>query len=323
MHSPRTHLTTPDLAPLAREAFGPHRRLLRSERLRGGSKKGVYRLHLDDGRTAIAYIWSPDENYWDQTQPPDPRHPFSPATGQDLLVAAHDRLTAAGIRTPRILHVGTDTVVAEDVTGGTLEDALQRDPGHPALDRLAEALRVMHAQENPRYGKVALVDAGGVSNGTSCEQVVYEGALRELAKGVAREPRLAAVREPLAERIGSLYRAVQPRERHALIHGELGADHVLLTEDGEPVLIDIEGLMYFDLEQEHVFLKLRFGNWYERLPHPELDADRLRLYRLCMHLSLVSGPLTLIGGDFPNPGFMRGIAEHNLGEVLRLLDDTR
>ncbi|MFM9447316.1 phosphotransferase [Streptomyces acidiscabies] len=323
MTSPRTHLTTPDLAPLTREAFGEHRQLLRSERLRGGSKKGVYRLHLDDARTAIAYVWSPDENYWDHTQPPDPRHPFSPATGRDLLVAAHDRLTAVGVRTPRILYAGADTVVAEDVTGGTLEDALQRDPRHPALDRLAEALRVMHAHENARYGKVALVDSGGVSNGTSCEQVVHEGALRELDKGVALEPRLAAVREPLAERIESLYEAVQPRSRHALIHGELGADHVLLTEDGEPVLIDIEGLMYFDVEQEHVFLKLRFGNWYERLPHPELDVDRLRFYRLCMHLGLVSGPLTLIGGDFPDPRFMKGIAEHNLGEVLRLLDDAR
>ncbi|WP_416972078.1 phosphotransferase family protein [Streptomyces sp. 4F14] len=323
MTSPRTHLTTSDLTPLTHEAFGRQRRLLHTERLRGGTKKGVYRLHLDDGRTAIAYVWSPDENYWDQTRPPDHRHPFSAATGLDLLVAAHDRLTAVGVRTPRILYVGTDAVVAEDVTGGTLEDALQRDPRHPALDRLADALRVMHAYESPRYGKVALVDSGGVSDGASCEQVVYEGALRELDKGVALEPRLAAVREALAERIENLYGAVQPRSAHALIHGELGADHVLLTTDGEPVLIDIEGLMYFDLEQEHVFLRLRFGDGYERLPHPELDVDRLRFYRLCMHLSLVSGPLTLIGGDFPDQRFMRDIAEHNLGEVLRLLDDTR
>ena len=321
MRSPRTHLNTPDLAPLAREAFGAHRRLLHAERLRGGSKKGVYRLHLDDGRTAIAYVWSPEENYWTGTRPPDPRHPFSPATGLGLLVAAHDRLTAAGVRTPRLLHVGRDTAVAEDVTGGTLEDALRRDPRHPALDRLAEALTVMHGQESPRDGKVALVDAGGVSHGTSCEQVVHEGALRELARGVALEPRLAAVREPLAERIESLYQAVRPRQRHALIHGELGADHVLLTVDGEPVLIDVEGVMYFDLEHEHVFLHLRFGDWYARLPHPELDADRLRLYRLCMHLGLVSGPLTLIQGDFPDPRSMRDIAEHHLGEVLRLLDE--
>ncbi|MET8974617.1 aminoglycoside phosphotransferase family protein [Streptomyces sp. NPDC004539] len=320
MNSPRHHLGTSDLAPLAREAFGAHRRLVGSERVRGGSKKGVYRLHLDDDSTAVAYVWSPDENYWDQTRPPDHRHPFSPATGLDLLVAAHDRLAAAGVRSPRLLYVGTDAVVAEDVTGGTLEDALRADPAHPALDRLSEALRAMHGHEGPRYGKAALVDAGGTSTGTSCEQVVRDGALRELAKGAALEPRLAAVREPLAERIEELYAAVGPRRRYALVHGELGADHVLLTPDGEPVLIDIEGVMYFDVEHEHVFLRLRFGQWYDRLWRPEMDRDRLRFYRLCMHLSLVSGPLTLIQGDFPDRRFMREIAEHNLGEVLRLLN---
>jgi len=168
---------------------------------------------------------------------------------------------------------------------------------------------------------VGLVDGGGVSVGVSCEQVVRDGALGELAKGVELEPRLAAVREQLAERIGELYAAIEPRSRYALIHGELGADHVLLTADGEPVLIDIEGLMYFDVEHEHVFLRLRFGDWYERLWRPELDGDRVRFYRLCMHLGLVSGPLTLIRGDFPEPEFMRGIAEYNLGEVLRLLGE--
>ncbi|QNP70428.1 phosphotransferase [Streptomyces roseirectus] len=322
MTSPRQHLRIPDLAPLVRQAFGPQRRLLAAERLRGGSKKGVYRLRLDDDSTAVAYVWSPDENYWAQDQLPDRRRPFSPATGVDLLVAAHDRLTAAGVRCPRVLYAGADAVVAEDVTGGTLEDALRRDPRHPALGRLSEALRAMHAQENPRYGKVALVDGGEVSYGDSCEQVVREGALGELAKGALLEPRLAAVAQPLAERIEELYAAVRPRRRHALIHGELGADHVLLTPDGEPVLIDIEGVMYFDVEQEHVFLELRFGDWYDRLWRPELDRDRLRFYRLCMHLGLVSGPLTLIQGDFPDSQFMRGIAEHNLGEVLRLLGDA-
>ncbi|MHC5905819.1 phosphotransferase [Streptomyces sp. S6] len=312
MISPRRHLGTSDLTPLTLEAFGPHRRLIGSERMHGGSRKGVYRLHLDDGSTAVAYVWSPNESYWDGDQ--------SSATGLDLLLAAHDRLTAVGVRSPRVLHVGTDAVVVEDVTGGTLEDALRSSPDHPALDRLSEALRVMHVHEGPRYGKVGLVDAGGTSDGTSCEQVVRDGALRELAKGVVLEPRLAAVRERLTERIEELYAVIEPRSRYALIHGELGADHVLLTADGEPVLIDIEGLMYFDVEQEHVFLRLRFGDRYERLWRPELDGDRLLFYRLCMHLGLVSGPLTLIRGDFPNPEFMRGIAEYNLGELLRLLN---
>ena len=33
-------------------------------RLRGGSKKGAYRLFLDDDSTAVAYVWAESENYW-------------------------------------------------------------------------------------------------------------------------------------------------------------------------------------------------------------------------------------------------------------------
>ncbi|SES45991.1 Phosphotransferase enzyme family protein [Streptomyces sp. yr375] len=119
----------------------------------------------------------------------------------------------------------------------------------------------------------------------------------------------------------ALAAAVRPRPRHTLVHGELGPDHVLLTLDGEPVLIDIEGLMYFDVEHEHAFLALRFGTWYDRLRAPglELDEDRLAFYRLALHLSLVAGPLRLLDGDFPRPGPLRDIAESNLLRVLGIL----
>ncbi|WP_327317630.1 hypothetical protein [Streptomyces sp. NBC_01235] len=99
----RHHLTAPDLAPLAHAAGGPHRTLAGVTRLPGGSKKGAYRLTYDDGSTAIAYVWSPDEDYWDHTEVPDHRRPFSPANGLGLFTAAHDRLAAAGVRTPRLL----------------------------------------------------------------------------------------------------------------------------------------------------------------------------------------------------------------------------
>ncbi|MFF8927693.1 phosphotransferase family protein [Streptomyces longwoodensis] len=317
----RRHLTPADLAPLARAALGPRRTLDGVERLRGGSRKGVYRLRCDDGATAVAYVWSSEEDYWDHGGHPDPRDPFSAASGPALFAAAHDRLTAVGVRTPRLLHLGTDAAVVEDVTGGSLEEALARDPAAAAatLGRLGEAVRALGAHTSAAYGKVAVVDAGGSSHGTSCVQVVRDRALRDVEEAAGRDPRIAAVREEAAERLGHLAEGVRPRTRHALVHGELGPDHVLVAPDGAPVLIDVEGLMYFDVEQEHVFLELRFGPHYDRLRVPGLDGDRLRLYRLALHLSLVAGPLRLLGGDFPDAGAMRGIAEFNLRRVLSLL----
>ncbi|GGW88532.1 phosphotransferase family protein [Streptomyces lomondensis] len=327
MTTTRRPLTRTDLAPLTRAALGPGRTLTGVERLRGGSKKGAYRLFLDDDSTAVAYVWSADEDYWDQPDP-DPRDPFSHGTGLDLFTAAHDRLAAAGVRTTRLLyadathtHLPADAAVVEDLTGGSLEEALARDPREAPrlMDRMAELLATLHAHGGPRLGKVALVDAGGSSHARSCEQRVTEGALRSIAEAAARDPRAAAARRELEDTVHALAAEVRPRSRHTLVHGELGPDHVLLTPDGQPALIDIEGLMYFDVEQEHVFLRLRFGPHYDALRAPGLDETRLRLYRLAMHLGLVSGPLTLIEGDFPYPERMREIAEHNLREALSLL----
>jgi hypothetical protein len=91
----------------------------------------------------------------------------------------------------------------------------------------------------------------------------------------------------------------------------------VLVADGRPVLIDIEGAMFFDVEWEHVFLRLRFGRHYR--PAPGLDPARLALYRPAMHLSLVEGPLRLLEGDFPHRDAMLAIAEHNVNCVLEEL----
>ncbi|MGK5694730.1 phosphotransferase family protein [Streptomyces sp. URMC 128] len=330
MTKTRRPLIRADLAPLTRAALGPGRTLTGVERLRGGTKKGVYRLTFDDDSTAVAYVWSAEEDYWDQPDP-DPRDVFSHGTGLGLFTAAHDRLAASGVRTPRLLyadathtHLPADAAVVEDLPGGSLEAALARDPREAPrlMDRMAELLATLHAHTGPRFGKVAVVDNGGSSHGVSCEQRITDGALRCLAEAARREPRAAAVRRELEDTIHALAAEVRPRDRHTLLHGELGPDHVLLTPDGQPALIDIEGLMYFDVEHEHVFLELRFGPHYDALRAPGLDEARMRLYRLSMHLGLVSGPLTLIEGDFPHPERMREIAEHNLRQALSLLKNA-
>ncbi|MEU8970148.1 phosphotransferase [Streptomyces monashensis] len=325
MTETRQPRTVADLAPLARAALGPHRTLRAVTRLRGGSKKGVYRLGLDDGGTAIAYVWAPDEDYWGLAAA-DPRDPFSHASGLDLFTASHDRLTAAGVRTPRLLHVDpvAGAAVVEDLgRGGSLEEALHRDPDSalPALNRLADVLRTLHGTRSAAFGKVAVIDNGGTAHGDCCAGLVTDRALADIAETAVREPRIAAARERLEDAVRDLAAQVRPRADHVLVHGELGPDHVLLDERGNPVLIDVEGLMYFDAEWEHVFLRLRFGPHYDVLHADGLDEDRLRLYRLALHLDLVAGPLRLLDGDFPMAESMRAIAEFNLAEALALVGE--
>ena len=165
-------------------------------RVRGGSKKGVYRRGCADGFSAILYVWSRAEDY-------------SPAEPD---AEAEDVFTHAGV-------------------GGV--------GGPPARP--------------------------GAPNAGRCEQIVLDRALRHLDRAAGRVPPIADARSRLAETLRALAAAIEPRAEYALIHGELGPDHVLVTGRREPVVIYIEGTMYFDAEWEHVFLRLRFGQAYRWL----------------------------------------------------------
>jgi hypothetical protein len=312
--------------------LGVQHRLVGISRLRGGSKKGVYRLTLDDDTTAIVYIWEDAENYWpitDGNPADDLADPFSAASGIGLFEAAHRHLDKLGIRTPRIRltdqsrsYYPADVAVVEDVPGENLETLLSQDPRgvQTTMTLLAEALGAMQAQQDHRFGKVALLDEGGVSDGGSCEQVVLDRARADLDEAASRDIRIERSRADLDDVLRTLAIAVSPRAQHGLVHGELGPDHVLVDRDGQPVLIDIEGLMYFDVEWEHAFLRLRFGEHYEPLDRGGLDEERLTFYTLAMRLSLVAGPLRLLDGDFPDRDFMMGIAEYNLQQALNFLE---
>jgi hypothetical protein len=131
------------------------------------------------------------------------------------------------------------------------------------------------------------------------------------------------VRKEFERALKEMAAAVEPRADYGLIHGELGPDHVLVNEQDEPVLIDIEGTMFFDVEWEQVFLGFRFGEHYERLRIDGLDERRMRFYRLAQHLSLVAGPLRLLDGDFPHREAMMGIAEAHKEGALGFLREYR
>jgi hypothetical protein len=320
------------LTPVVRAALhpGPGRgpRVTGVQRLRGGSQKGVYRLALDDGRTVACYIWSDQENYWPAAAPRAPTDPFGGASGAGLFEASHAQLDRLGVRTPRVYLLDRgrslypdEIALVEDVRGGNLEEWLERgEPGAPqTLGRLGDALTALHGCRSQSVGKAEVV-ARGLTADRPCAQIVLDRALGDLAEAANRVERVAAVRDRLETALAGLA-TLPPRAEHALIHGELGPDHVLVDGHGHPVLIDIEGVMFFDVEWEHAFLELRFGEHYRRLrPAPGvLEEPRLRLYRLAMYLSLVAGPLRLLDGDFPDRTGMLAIAEANIGRTLAFL----
>lgn len=106
------------------------------------------------------------------------------------------------------------------------------------------------------------------------------------------------------------------------MHGELGGDHVLVTPAGEAVLIDIEGLTWFDVEWEHAWVRMRMETPYPELEPAGLDPDRLELYRYAQVLSLIEGPLRIATTDFPRRDWMRELAEWNITKALAALQQA-
>jgi hypothetical protein len=304
----RTFVTEADLQGLVRDTYGADRRLRELTRLAGGTTKGVYRLTLDDGSTVLLYRWADDENFW----PPQTGldfGPFQADAGRDGFVRSHALLRDLGVRVPEIVVLGPDRALVEDIRGGSLEELLRRDPpaGHEALARLGGMLHTMHTHTSPSFGFPGQTPAG----------FALQRGLNSLVAAAERDPRLAVARARLEQELHARFAAVQRRPEYGLIHGEIGGDHVLIGPAGEPVLIDIEAAMFFDVEWEHAFLELRFGSLYPALLTVPLDPARLALYRLVHYLSLVAGPLQLIEGDFPKVAFMREIAEANARRALR------
>jgi hypothetical protein len=315
-------------------SYRPGAQLASLTRLAGGSKKGVYWLVLADESSVLLYVWREAENYW----PAGPQivgDPFADASGARDFKACHAILAAAGVRIPAIFeldlsqrHYPADLALVEDLRGGTLEDLLARDPEAAArpMAELGATLRAMQDQRSTRFGKVA--ELGSVSSplaglpATACaddsaEAIIMRRALAHLAAAAGMSPQLAAAQPAVASLVQARHAAVRPRREYGLVHGELGPDHVLVDDAGAPVLIDIEGLTWFDVEWEHAFLRLRFGQAdYARLELSAVDEARVAFYDLAQRISLVEGPLRIAATDYPERDWMLDCAQFHTDWLL-------
>lgn len=252
-----------------------------------------------------------------------PDDPFTDASGLELFEVNHAALVATGVRVPELLLMDRATGIAlvEDAGARFLEGLMTDDPAaaEEPLARLGAGLRRMHTTFGPSYGKLATIARGEASQVRRPEDVIFERALLHLDAVAALDQRIAAARHSIADHLAGLRASVTARQKYGLVHGELGPDHVLVTPAGEPVMIDFEGLAYFDVEWDHAWIRMRFEDAYPRLDPVELDADRLEFYRYAQVLSLIEGPLRISRTDFPNRDWMLDLAEWNVAKALAVL----
>jgi aminoglycoside phosphotransferase (APT) family kinase protein len=309
----RDFLGIDEVDDLVRGQLGAGRRVVAVSRLAGGTKKGVYRVRFGDGGTVILYRWAAGENYWPSV-PTVPDDPFTGDAGIAEFAANHAALRGAGVRVPELLALAHDEgfALVEDAGSESLEQLIAKGTAAAPMAELSAALRRMHAGVTAHYGPLTRADGPQ----RPAEDMVADRALSHLAAVADQDTRLAARSEEIEDHLRRLRSAVLPRRAYALVHGELGPDHVLVTAAGEPVVIDFEGLIRFDAEWDHAWIAMRFGEDYPRLGPMTVDPARLALYSYAQVLSLIEGPLRIAGTDFPDAQWMRDLAEWNIAKAL-------
>ena len=323
------HIQIDDLCDYLNRDHYVKRNVIDVAQLRGGAQKVVYRVSCDDDFTCVLYVWDDSANYvlGEALGQGPGADALGASYGAELFAYNQRYLENLGVRVPRIFYMDRskakypfEFALVEDLGNLDLPQYIRCHPetSKNVLEQLSDTVRKMHFHQYNRYGQLNTIDTNHERQ-PPCEQIILNETMLDLDYLAMHVPEIAENKEQLAEVLRTLYDAIAPRTEYGLIHGELGPDHVRIDQNGQPVLIDIEGAKFFDIEYEHSFLDFRFGDNYRYLRFDHLDSDRLRFYRLHLHMSYSSGPLQIIERGFPDPAVMREIARFNVESTLNFL----
>ncbi|AZN42972.1 phosphotransferase [Paenibacillus albus] len=320
-----------DLTIAMQQAFGNEYTVAEAANMHGGAQKVVYLVRTSNGFTLMLYIWDITHNYFQEeieeaaAEGNEEQRSFD----VELFLINNRFLREHGIRTPAIYSMNRsrerypfDYALVEYVGGGDLQPYMD----HPSIavrDKVfggcRELLGKLHAIQHTSWGQLTAAGKPDGKHATSCEAGIHDNAIRNLAF-LTQETKLTKLQQgKLGELLVSLRESIVPRADYRFIHSELGPDHILLNEQLEPYLIDIEGAGFFDLEHEHSFLQFRFANYEHYLARTDLDAVRMRFYKLCHHISCADGGLKLLQRGFPNRALAHDIMSSNLSQTLSYL----
>lgn len=305
--------------------FKESNKIVSLQPMHGGAQKVTYRVTCENGWSCIVHVWDLSKNYVLSHQPTESdNHPLGASYGAALLECNTAYLKELGVRVPEVYeidrtkaHYPFDYAIVEDIGKTSLQPYLAACPesSGPVLNQLKTMLMKMHQHHSDKYGPIQPQG----DNASTCEHLVLEQTFQDLQHASDNIPQIAIKQELLRERLIEFYSSIQPRKHFGLIHSELGPDHVMINKNEEPVLIDIEGVKFFDIEYEHAFLSFRFGEHYKSIQNSNLDRNRLRFYKLHHHLSCISGPLEIINNGFPDPEVMKDIIRFNTEAALDFL----
>ncbi|MDT9725384.1 aminoglycoside phosphotransferase family protein [Xylanibacillus composti] len=316
------HLNQKDLQTYVKNVLGSSYEVKQATRLHGGAQKVIWKVDATNGFSCVLYVWELAENYFEEDIVRGGIH--AQTYGSEPFRRAHDEMGKLGVRVPVLYDLNQerdkypfDYALVEYIEGRKAESYMQHADKRvqdDVFERLGAMVQHMHTRERKEYGVPGLE-----AKAADCHHILLENARIQLSYLIEHEDTIREHRNKLLDVLAELASNIRPRRRYGWIHGELGPDHVLVNDLLEPCLIDIEGAQYFDIEHEHAFLQLRFGEHYRYFSTDRLDPDRMRFYRFHHHISLTSGGLKLLHRGFPDQAFAERLAAYHAACLLQYL----
>jgi len=318
------HLELSDLQTYVRNVFGTGYLVMDIVRMYGGAQKVIYKLDCTNGFSCVLYVWDLTMNFFqEEIENHDADHR---SFGSDLFAMNNRFFTEQGIRTPALYDLNQERTkypfeyaLVEYIEGHKAEaylHASDKQVRDKLLHQIGDTLVGMHGNVRQRYGKV---DGRKEATRENCHLLQRNDAENQLLYASQYIDPFKTHYSQLLDTLHMLASCIVPRSRYGFIHGELGPDHILVNEQLEPYLIDIEGAEFYDIELEHSFLELRFGDDYRYLKNDTLDPNRMIFYRYYHHIALTVGGLKLLHRGFPDQQFARDLAAYHSRCALRYL----
>jgi len=315
------HIKADYLQKIIKENLDLNYNILQIMRIYGGARKVTYKVECDQNFCYILYVWDNSMNYFNKDRNDNI---IFESNGSDLIELNNKFLIQNGIRTPKIYYIDRskkdylfDFALVEYISGGEIEKyfGADEDTQSKIFTDLDKNIKKLHSIKNKFYGNLKVqksYDGRG-------EKLLLNKTLEDIQYSSKFHEGVFSNKIMLIQKIQELYNNIKPRNDYAFVHGELGPNHVFVDEHFNTYLIDIESAMFFDIEYEHSFLELRFGEFYKYLTVNNLDLDRLRFYKLHLHFSCLSGALQLKQKGYQDMEDVNGMIEHNSKKVLSFI----
>jgi len=301
--------------------FGNTTKISKIDEIVLGATKHTYKIKTNINEI-ILYVWK--EPHTNLTITDTESTEILYGNGLNYFVQNHKFLKECKINVPDLYYKDStrtisdyDYAIVEYISRGDLQEFKIKNVDITymnILDELKENIKILNSNKSDFFGKLFEEKRYNLSP----ERVVHNQLLMEfsLVKKYCSE---AKEIESIINTIEIDENIIEEKNKYSLIHPEICPEHVLISDDLKPYLIDFESLLYFDIEFQLAEIKLREEKLFNLLTTDNINQEKLYFYEIYFLITWLAFSSEAIVKETRNIDFYKMVQESSLKRLL----DTR